>query len=231
MNTLTFIRHGQASFGANDYDQLSPLGEQQSEQLGRYLRQRAEWQGRGWDAVITGNLKRHRQTWEALARGAGWDHTPTVLPGLDEYDSDALIRALPISQPMEKPTTPEGYKQHFRALRDALRQWMDGTISPQGMPTYNDFVAGVTGVLAHVRQHHMDTPGGRVLVVSSGGPISTLVGHLLSTPAETTIEINMQIRNTALTEVMLTPRTARLVSFNALPHLDGPAFADWVTHA
>lgn len=228
MNTLTFIRHGQASFGADNYDQLSPLGERQSEQLGRYLRQRADWQGQGWDAVITGSLVRHRQTWEAMARGAGWTHTPTVMPGLDEYDSEALIRALHVCQQMAPPTTPEGYKQHFRVLRDALRQWMDGTISPEGMPSYNDFVAGVVGVLDHVRQHH---PQQRVLVVSSGGPISTLVGRLLHTPAETTIEINMQIRNTALTEVMATPRAARLVTFNTLPHLDSAEHASWVTHA
>ena len=179
----------------------------------------------------TGTLRRHVQTWEGLSKGLGWAAEPLAWPGLNEYDSEALIQALHVSQHMEKPTTPEGYKQHFRALRDALRQWMDGTISPQGMPSYNDFVAGVTGVLDHVRQHHTNPEGGRVLVISSGGPISTLVGHLLSTPAETTIEINMQIRNTALTEVMVTPRTARLVSFNALPHLDGPAFADWITHA
>jgi broad specificity phosphatase PhoE len=96
------------------------------------------------------------------------------------------------------------------------------------MPEYTEFVSGVTDLLGHVRQHH---PQGRVLVVSSGGPISTLVGRLLSTPPETTIEINMQIRNTALTEVMVTPRSARLVSFNSLPHLDSAEHQDWITHA
>jgi broad specificity phosphatase PhoE len=225
---LTFVRHGQASFGADDYDQLSALGHRQSEQLGRYLRQRAGWEGRAWDAVVTGSLKRHQQTWEGVAQGAGWTHTPTVMPELNEYDSEALIRAMQLGHRLESPHTPEGYKQHFRALRDALRQWMDGTIGPQGMPTYNDFVAGVLGVLNLAREQH---PDGRVLVVSSGGPISTLVGRLLNTPPETTIELNMQIRNTALTDVVATPRTARLVSFNHLPHLDGAEFSDWVTHA
>ena len=228
MIQLTFIRHGQASFGADNYDQLSPLGERQAEQLGRYLRQRADWAGHTWDAVVTGSLARHGQTWQAIAAGAGWSHQPTVLPGLNEYDSEALIRALKVDRPLDSPHTPQGYKQHFRVLRDALRQWMDGTISPEGMPDYGGFVDGALSVLDWARTHH---PEGRVLVVSSGGPISTLVGRLLNTPAETTIELNMQIRNTALTDVVATARTARLVSFNHLPHLDGPDFADWVTHA
>ncbi|HEX5739103.1 MAG TPA: phosphoglycerate mutase family protein, partial [Hydrogenophaga sp.] len=59
MGTLYLVRHGQASFGAEDYDQLSERGRQQSVQLGRY------WAARGlvFDAVITGTLRRHEQTW------------------------------------------------------------------------------------------------------------------------------------------------------------------------
>ena len=34
MGTLYLVRHGQASFGADDYDQLSPLGHQQALRLG-----------------------------------------------------------------------------------------------------------------------------------------------------------------------------------------------------
>jgi broad specificity phosphatase PhoE len=37
MGTLYLVRHGQASFGADDYDQLSELGRRQSVRLGEYL--------------------------------------------------------------------------------------------------------------------------------------------------------------------------------------------------
>ena len=228
MGHIYLIRHGQASFGADDYDKLSPLGHQQSERLGQYLAQRSERLGLTWEAVLTGSLRRHEETWAAMAKGAGWTHTPTVWPGLDEYDSAALLQALPRDRELQDPHTPEGYKQHFRLLRDALTQWMAGTISPQGMPTYLEFVDGITSALTHIRQH---CPQGNVLLVSSGGPISTLVGHLLRTPPETTIELNMQLRNTAVTELMATAHHARLVSFNTLPHLDDDAHASWVTHA
>ena len=232
MGHIYLIRHGQASLGAADYDQLSPLGQRQSERLGQYLRQRSDELRLHWDAVLTGSLRRHHQTWQGIAQGAGWtQHTPLVWPGLNEYDSEALLAALPLGlSPISQinPGSPEGYKRHFRLLRDALALWMAGTISPHGMPSYTDFVAGATAALAHIRQHHGH---GNVLVVSSGGPIATLVGHLLSTPPETTIELNLQIRNTALTELAGSPHRQRLVSFNTLPPLDSAEHRGWVTAA
>lgn len=228
MGHIYLIRHGQASFGSEDYDKLSPLGHRQSERLGQYLAQRSERMGLKWDAVLTGSLRRHEETWQGIARGAAWDLNATIWPGLNEYDSTALLKALPIDRDLQDPLTPDGYKQHFRLLRDALTQWMAGTISPRGMPSYTDFVNGINAALTHIRHSH---PQGNVLVVSSGGPISTLVGHLLKTPPETTIELNMQLRNTALTELLLTARHTRLVSFNTLPHLDDDAHASWVTAA
>ena len=40
MGTLYLVRHGQASFGADDYDQLSELGHRQSVRLGEYFAER-----------------------------------------------------------------------------------------------------------------------------------------------------------------------------------------------
>ena len=96
------------------------------------------------------------------------------------------------------------------------------------MPSYVDFLAGVTTALDHVRSKHH---GAKVLVVSSGGPISTAVGHVLGTSAETTIELNLRIRNTSVTEFAFTPKRHMLVTYNTLPHLDGPAYESWVTYS
>ena len=223
MGTLYLVRHGQASLGADDYDQLSPLGQRQSHQLGRY------WAARGlrFDAVITGSLRRHAQTWAGIAEGAEWDNLPLVWPGLNEYDSEAVIHTVH-PHPLPKPDTPEHYRQHFRLLRDGLALWMAGTVSPQGMPSYTDFVRGVTTALDHVRAQHA---GQRVLIVSSGGPIATAVGHVLGLSPEGSIALNMRLRNSALTEFEFNPKRHTLLSFNTLPHLDEPALADWVTYA
>lgn len=223
MGQLYLVRHGQASFGADDYDQLSELGRRQAVQLGRY------WAQRGWrpDAVLMGSLRRHAQTWGGIAEGAGLDLQPLVWEGLNEYDSHAVIRTVH-PHPLARPDTPELYRHHFRLLRDGLAQWMAGTVSPAGMPTYRDFVLGITGALDHVRARHH---GQKVLIVSSGGPISTAVGHVLGMSPEATIELNMRIRNSAVTEFQFNPKRHTLLTYNTLPHLDDPALADWITYA
>ena len=223
MGNLYLVRHGQASFGAADYDQLSELGQRQAERLGRY------WADRGQriDAVLMGSLRRHVQTWEGIRQGAGLNLEPLVWPGLNEYDGEAVIRAIH-PDTVDKPLTPEGYRKHFHMLRDGLSQWMAGTVSPQGMPSYPAFVEGVTSALDHVRKHHQ---GHNVLIVSSGGPISTAVGHILALSPERTIDLNMRIRNSAVTEFQFGPKRHSLLTYNTLPHLDHADFKDWVTFA
>lgn len=222
MGTLYLVRHGQASFGADDYDQLSELGRRQSVRLGQYWRER----GMTFDAVLTGTLRRHAQTWTGIAEGAGYANEVLPWDGLNEYDSAAVIAAIH-PQPLPKPDTPELYRHHFRLLRDGLTQWMNGVVSPQGMPSYDEFLAGVKSALDHVRQNY----NGHVLIVSSGGPIATAVGQVLGTTPETTIELNLRIRNSAVTEFQYTPKRHTLLSYNTLPHLDQPALADWITYA
>ncbi|WP_313076297.1 histidine phosphatase family protein [Melaminivora sp.] len=223
MGTLYLVRHGQASFGADDYDQLSERGHQQSVRLGQYWRER----GLRFDAVFTGTLRRHGQTLAGIAEGLDGTPEPLALPGLNEYDSLALIRAVHPS-PLPAPATPELYRQYFRLLCDALAQWMGGTLSPQGMPDWEQFRTGVRAVLEQVRQQHA---GQNVLLVSSGGPISAAVGEVLSTPPEVTIALNMRIRNSAVSEFSISPKRLMLQTFNSLAHLDAPEYAQWVTHA
>ncbi len=222
MGTLYLVRHGQASFGADDYDQLSELGQRQSHRLGAYFRER----GLSFEAVITGSLKRQQQTWRGIAKGLGQAELQhLVWPGLNEYDSHAVIHAIH-PEPLAKPDTPALYKHHFGLLRKGLQAWMRGQTQPQGMPSYSDFVSGVTSALAHVQAHH----SGDVLLVSSGGPIATAVGHVLQTPPEVTIEINMRIRNSAVCEIHYNAKRLSLVSHNTISHLDGPGYQDWVTY-
>ncbi len=226
MGTLYLVRHGQASFGAENYDQLSELGHRQSHRLGEYLASR----GLQFSATIRGSLKRQADTLSGIQNGMGLGadraNHETVWHGLNEYDSHAVIAAIH-PMPLPKPDTPELYRQHFRILRDGLTQWMAGVTSPHGMPSYVEFVEGVASALAHVRKN----TDGNVLMVSSGGPISTAIGHVLGCPAESTIELNMRIRNTAVSEFNFNPKRMSLISFNNLPHLDGSDYANWITHA
>jgi len=213
MGSLYLVRHGQASFGAADYDQLSPLGQRQSRRLGEWFGAR----GMHFDAVLTGTLRRHAQTLAGIEEGLQTRYAALALPGLNEYDSEALVRAIH-PQPIPATAGAEQHRQHFRLLRQGLRQWMAGTTQPAGMPAHAGFVAGVVHALDHVRSHHA---GGTVLLVSSGGPIATAIGHVLGLNAEAIIELNLHIRNSAVSEFKVGPRRHSLITFNTLPHLDG----------
>ena len=47
-----------------------------------------------FDAVFIGTLRRHAQSLAALVEGYGEDLPATALPGLNEYDSEAVVRAM-----------------------------------------------------------------------------------------------------------------------------------------
>jgi broad specificity phosphatase PhoE len=222
MGTLYLVRHGQASFGSADYDRLSALGEQQCAALGTWMRER----GMRFEGVLRGTLRRHEQSLNAIA--AELPGLPQTLewPGLNEYDSEAVVRTVH-AQPLQLAQTPEAARQHFRLLRQGLLQWMAGEAQPEGMPTWDGFCAGVESALDLARTRFE----GDVLLVSSGGPISTAVGRLLGVPPSGIVELNLRLRNSALTELVSTPKRHALLSFNTLPHLDHPQRSGWVTYA
>jgi broad specificity phosphatase PhoE len=222
MGTLYLVRHGQASFGSDDYDRLSPLGEKQCEALGTWLNAR----GMRFEAVLRGTLRRHEQSLGAIARTLPGLPAAVEWPGLNEYDSEAVVRTVHADQ-LPPVSTADGARQHFRLLREGLLRWMAGEVQPVGMPSWASFEAGVISALDLVRDRYE----GDVLLVSSGGPISAAVGYVLSAPSRTVVELNLRIRNSAVTEFVFSPKRHHLLGFNALPHLDGPVHRGWVTYA
>lgn len=209
---LYLVRHGQASFGAADYDVLSDLGHRQCEALGRWFAAR----GIAFDAVLRGTLKRHAGSLAAIEAGRGALPAAEIHPGLDEYDAEAVVRAVHPG-PLAAARSGDDRRQHFRLLREGLQRWADGTLAPEGMPPFADWRGAIVAALDHVRS----TFDGNVLVVSSGGPISHACAHVLGASPATAIELNLRLRNSALTEFVFSRRGHTLHSFNHLPHLDG----------
>src|SRR5512132_1764602 len=89
MAELVFVRHAQASFGADDYDRLSELGWRQSRWLGEYFAER----GLIFDRVLHGSLRRHVETLAGIAQGLGRALGAGEDARLNEYDSHALLHA------------------------------------------------------------------------------------------------------------------------------------------
>jgi broad specificity phosphatase PhoE len=221
MGTLYLVRHGQASFGAADYDQLSELGARQCAALGAWLHAR----GARFEGVLRGSLRRHAQSLDAIAEALPGLPSAIEWPGLNEYDSEAVLRSVRAGE-LPPPTDAEGYRAHFRLLREGLAAWAEGRVQPAGMPSWDQWMAGVAGALALVRERFE----GDVLLVSSGGPIATAVAQVLQAPPASIVELNLRIRNSALTEFVFTRKRHALAVFNSLPHLDTPERAGWVTY-
>ncbi len=223
MGTLYLVRHGQASFGAADYDRLSALGTRQCERLGAWFASH----GIAFDAVYTGTLRRHAQSWAAVAAGLGAAPPVHAVAGLDEYDPQAVIR-LVHPAPLAASDAPDARRHHFRLLRQGLAAWMAGAAPSHGLVPHRDFVRGVVDALDRIRTQHADAT---TLVVSSGGPIAHAVGHVLGLGPAAVIDLNLHLRNSALCELRVDPRRHTLISFNTLPHLGGPEHRDWITYA
>src|SRR4051812_28359591 len=89
MGVVLLVRHGQASFGAEEYDVLSPAGWEQGRLLGEWLGAR----GVVPKAVVQGGMRRHRETGEAMSKAARWTIEVGTDPGWDEFDHLAVVAA------------------------------------------------------------------------------------------------------------------------------------------
>ena len=151
------------------------------------------------------------------------EQQPTIIYTLtDEAPLLATSAFLPIIRTF---TAPAGINVDTGDISVAAR-----VLAGQGVGAWLKIKYRLAGLAAldHVRREHA---GQKVLMVTSGGPISTAVGHVLGLSPDATIDLNMRIRNSAVTEFVFSPRRHNLLSYNTLPHLDGNAYADWVTYA
>ncbi|HDZ57957.1 MAG TPA: histidine phosphatase family protein [Pseudomonas xinjiangensis] len=225
MSEIYFVRHGQASFGSSNYDQLSPVGHQQARLLGEYFRER----NMAFDHILTGDMVRHRETAEGICVGLGLPAQAfEVFRELNEFDFHAILGAyttqFPEHQLPEKPVVAD----FFKRLRQGILLWSRAELDGELPETWASFEARVQQMKEDVMQR---CAGKRVLAVSSGGAIAMLVRQLLQAPCETMVELNLQTRNTALIHCIFNARSMRLSSFNSVPHLDHPDRQQLITYA
>jgi broad specificity phosphatase PhoE len=222
MAELFLVRHAQAAFGTEDYDRLTELGHRQARWLGEYFAERAL----AFDRVVTGTLRRHRETLAGIADALPGLPAVETLPGLDEYHADVLLEAHVAMRGLPLPEHAADRRGHFRVLREALYAWVDGTLRADAHPSFPEFEGGVRQALEAAR-HGAE----RVLVVSSGGPISTAVGAVLGVAPRIVVDLNLQTRNTGLSELRAGAQRAHCVSFNAVPHLERRGRREAITYS
>ncbi|WP_167527680.1 histidine phosphatase family protein [Desulfosarcina alkanivorans] len=235
MSTLYMIRHGQASFGAADYDDLSAAGRQQARLLGDFF-VRA---GIRFDACWSGTLRRQRQTAgevRARCRDAGQGMPgPTETADLNEYDYEAVLRALiPVIQ-QEDPgfindvgNMLSDQRAFQKVFGRVMTRWASGRDNLDGVRPWSDFSARVTGVLENLMS--AGDRGRQVAVFTSGGPIAAQVGRVMGLGAEKTISLSWQLVNASLTRFTFSRERITLSTFNEYGHLSFNGGARLVTY-
>jgi broad specificity phosphatase PhoE len=221
MAELFLVRHAQAAFGTDDYDRLTELGHRQARWLGEYFAERTI----AFDRVVTGSLRRHRETLAGIAEALPLP-AADELPGLNEYRAEVLLAAYLAGRSLPPLEHAEDRRGHFRVLREALYAWVDGKLRADAHLSFPEFEAGVRQALEAAR-HGAE----RVLIVSSGGPISSAIGAVLGVTPRTVVDLNLQTRNTGLSELRAGAQRAHCVSFNAVPHLERRERREAITHS
>ena len=204
MGQVLLVRHGQASWGADDYDVLSPLGERQATVTGAFLA------GVRPDAVVRGLMHRQGRTAELMADAAGWATAPSVDGRWDEMDHLAVLAAQEQAQPRDFDGEPDAHQ--FQAwFEKATARWRSGAHDGEYAESWPEFRDRVLAGL--------DALGdGTTVVVTSGGPIS-VVAHLLESSAAYQ-RIAPVVVNASVTKIVVGRRGHTLVSFNEHGHVE-----------
>jgi broad specificity phosphatase PhoE len=215
--TILLARHAQASFGAEDYDVLSPMGETQAEALAQDL----ELRRISIDQVVSGALIRQQDTAAAVASGARSDLT--VDPRWNEYDDgDILTHHSTTSARQSRPVGSEAPVVSPREFQDllekALLRWIAAGSASDTAESWPAFTARVTGALRDVAA---GLPrGGTAFVCTSAGVLAATCVAVLGFPAEALLPFNRVSVNTAVTKVVQGGLGTTLISFNDHGHLE-----------
>ncbi|MDX1451582.1 MAG: histidine phosphatase family protein [Oleiphilaceae bacterium] len=224
MSRLILVRHGQASFGSDNYDQLSELGHQQAHWLGEYFAA----QDLPVSRVICGDLLRHRQTVSGILSGLGQTLPTDQKDDWNEFDFHAVGAQFLAMHPEYRPDN-NSPKAFFGLLRRALLAWSKNEITGSLPETWAEFetriLRALDAVISSAEKHE------NILVVSSGGAIAMALKHILAYPNDKVIDINLQTRNTGVSEIYFNATQRYLASFNCLPHLSQAERSHAITSA
>ena len=232
MGLLTVVRHGQASFLADNYDRLSPTGELQAQRLGEYWVQ----MGAKFDRVYYGPRERQIRTGEiagAVLRQAGleWPE-PTEVADFDEYPAEEVMRAF-LPELEERDPQLRTWMEQFRALKDvegkrralekSLRAvtecWLRGEVASDECGTWKEFCGrvgrGIDRILAE-----STGKGRRVALFTSAGPMAATARKALQLSDQATLDLTWSPRNASFSEFLFTTDRFSLSTFHNTPHLE-----------
>jgi broad specificity phosphatase PhoE len=227
MSTLFLVRHGQASFGSDNYDQLSPLGIQQASHLrDHFVENSVELHG-----ICSGRLQRQRSTAEILASTS--QRPVAVSAAFDEYDAHRLMQhyAHMTGEPLQslQGTTgrldPRSFQQH---LEKVSRAWVDEQVSAPDLESWKNFRARVGHGIDEITT---TTPRSQnVAVATSAGVIGVAIAHVLGLDDLAALQLSYVVLNSAVTRIEFDGTRRTLASFNSTAHLERAGRRELLTY-
>jgi broad specificity phosphatase PhoE len=220
MTSVVLVRHGQASFGAADYDVLSETGRRQARIAGEALRGRVGTVR----AVVTGSMRRQRDTAAACLEAMGLSAPRTEDAAWNEFDHEEVLRVYEprwadharVHRELEAAALADVFERSFHA---AVARWTGGAHDAEYAETWPGFLARVDGALARLPRSR----GGTVLVFTSGGPISAACrAHLGAEDAAAVFAHAFRIANASVTTLEAHAGGTTLRTFNDHAHLIRP---------
>lgn len=214
MSEFYLVRHGQASFGAANYDKLSDLGIQQSVWLGEYFAERDI----KFSKLLSGTLTRHKETAAGICQSLDYSLNCESYDWFNEFDFETVVRAYLSVNPQYRPPENAPRSEFYRLLKRAMLEWSEDRLPEELLAeSWGQFKQRLVIAVRHIQHECADQ---KVLVVSSGGAISMLMSLVLGYDAENVINLNLQIKNASFSHFYFNHKNVRLSSFNNVPHLD-----------
>jgi broad specificity phosphatase PhoE len=223
MPYLYLVRHAQPDF-AGHYDSVTALGLEQSAWLGEHFAAHSQRFAR----VISGSLDRQTGTLHAILERLPQSPPPITDPRFNEYDVASVMGEFRHDDERALRATGDR-RRYFIAVRDALLAWSRQDQPFTGGESWKQFGERIAAAIASACEG-LDSQA-RVLVVTSGGVIGRAVADALEAGPQAAINLNLQTRNTGITEVVHGRTATRIVAFNAVPHLERADRAHAVTHS
>jgi broad specificity phosphatase PhoE len=221
MSAVYLIRHGQASFGAADYDRLSERGELQARVLGGALSHLSPRIG----ALVSGDMLRHRQTAQGCLQAMGHSAQWQVDAGWNEFDHVSVVTALrpdyadPEVLRAELMAQPDPHRAFQTMFEQAVVRWVSGEHDDDYAETWQAFRARGKAALARLLEALPQ--GSDALVFTSGGPIAALAQQLLHIPDSDGFRLNWGLVNCGVTKLVRGRDGVRLSTLNGHAHFEG----------
>ena len=230
MSKIILIRHGQASYGAADYDNLSEKGHLQSKALGEYFAD----QNIKLDKIFVGKLKRHNQTLEAFTesykKSPNTLPSPTFLKELNEHHGNETLR-LAYDDFIEKYEIAKKWADEIKG-NPAIQKRNSLLIFEL---FFKEYASGRYDFKHHTVQHWIDFrnqtkkgieiikneigSGETVAVFTSGGTKSSIIGDCVGAKEEKIADFNLVIKNASFSQMLFSRNNLNLLSLNETPHL------------